>query len=280
MPTAALPQSSTAPGPAGRQPPCGRLLAGLLVGWLAVALSPAANGQQSPAAPVSGQQTRFTPTDAPAAVIKAVGARLEKQLRLRQPVQAVRTTPIAGLFEVFADGRIYYTTALGDWLVDGVMVDTARMVNYTQQRIDQLTGSVIDVTALPLRDAIKQVRGSGARTLITFEDPNCVFCQRLVAEKHRLTDVTIYTFQLSFRQSLDKNRAIWCARDRAAAWAAVLAGGTVPPAPADCDASALQRNMALARSLQLTATPVLVTAAGTRWEGYLPAEQLDALLAR
>ena len=40
----------------------------------------------------------------------------------------------------------------------------------------------VDFAALPLADAVKDVRGNGARTLAIFSDPDCPYCLKLETE--------------------------------------------------------------------------------------------------
>lgn len=275
----------------GSPPRSGRLVRGaaLIAAVAALAASlyaPAAAAQAAglrpapaakPADPFGPRSYSFVPADAPPAVAEAIAA-LPGRLGLPSKVEAVRTTPIPGLFEVFAGGRIIYSTADGAWVVDGSMVEASQLVNYTMHRIGELTGGPIDFKALPLQDAIKTVLGDGRRTLVTFEDPACIFCQRFANEKRKLADVTIYTFQLSLQNSRERNRSIWCAADRSAAWFDSVEGKALPAAPADCDTSHLARNEALARRLYVNGTPIIFLSDGTRIRGYADAEKLMSAL--
>ena len=62
----------------------------------------------------------------------------------------------------------------------------------TQQRIDEL--NKVNFSELPLKDAIKEVRGKGQRKLVVFSDPDCPYCKKLERDLPRLDNVTIYTF--------------------------------------------------------------------------------------
>jgi hypothetical protein len=70
-------------------------------------------------------------------------------------------------------------------------------------------------STLPLHDAIKTVRGNGARTLVTFEDPNCLYCKKLHRELQKLSNVTIYTFMVPIlsEDSHTKAAEIWCSNE-------------------------------------------------------------------
>lgn len=45
-----------------------------------------------------------------------------------------------------------------------------------------LTQNQIDWKKLPLKDAIKSVKGTGKRQLAIFSDPNCPYCKQLEVE--------------------------------------------------------------------------------------------------
>ncbi len=117
----------------------------------------------------------------------------------------------------------------------GRMFDSRTREDLTQKRLD--TALRIDFKALPFDQAIKTVRGNGSRTMVTFEDPNCPYCKRLWQNMQQLNNVTIYSFlyPILSPDSQEKSRAIWCAKDRAAAWDNYMVQGKAPAAAApDC----------------------------------------------
>ena len=194
-------------------------------------------------------------------------------------VESVAKVPYGGLYEVvMKSGELVYTDEKASFFLDGRLIDTKTRKDVTAARMAQL--SSIDFDALPLDQAIKQVRGNGSRVLVTFEDPNCGFCKRLGKEFAKMDDVTIYTFlyPLLGPDSVAKSANIWCAKDRAKAWNDWIVGGK-PPANAQCDTSAVDQNVALGQKLRINGTPTLFLADGTRIGGFLPAAQLEEALA-
>jgi thiol:disulfide interchange protein DsbC len=95
-------------------------------------------------------------------------------------------------------------------------------------------------------------------------------------------DITVYTFLLPVLgpASLDKAKAIWCSRDRDAAWRAWMQKSQAPTAQTGCDTSALERNLALGGKHAIKATPALVYEDGTRVGGAPSAVQLEGQLAQ
>lgn len=196
-------------------------------------------------------------------------------------VETVTRTPYGNLYEiVLKNGELVYTDEKVSFLIDGRIIDTQTRVDITQARLKQM--STIDFSTLPLNQAIKQVRGSGKRVLVTFEDPNCGYCKRLAKELKKLPDVTIYTFLYPIlgEDSVVKSRALACAADSTKAWLDWMQDGKAPPsAPAQCDSSVIERNIALGRQLRISGVPVIFLADGTRMGGYVPAAELEKALS-
>lgn len=198
-----------------------------------------------------------------------IRANLPQRLPTLPPIEEVRASPMPGLFEVrINQSEILYTDAQGNFLIQGALFDTRTRVNLTEQRTDQLSGVAFD--SLPLKDAIVTVRGNGERRIAVFSDPNCGFCKRLDRELDALDNVTIYTFLVGLlgANSQTASRNIWCASDKSAAYFGwMLTNRPAPNAPASCDASAIERNMAFAAKHRITGTPTSFVANGTRIVG-------------
>ena len=194
-------------------------------------------------------------------------------------VESVAKLPYGGLYEVLMkSGELVYTDEKVSFLLDGRLIDTKTRRDVTAARMAQL--SAIDFGTLPLDQAIKQVKGNGARVLVTFEDPNCTYCKRLAKELSQVKNVTLYTFlyPILTPDSTDKSRNIWCAKDRAKAWNDWILDAKVP-AGAKCDSEVVDRNVELGRKLRINGTPTMFLSDGRRIGGYVPAAQLEEALA-
>jgi len=192
------------------------------------------------------------------------------------PPAAVRRTPY-GLYEVQAGMNLLYTDEQVTWAMQGPLIDARTRRDVTRERIAELTA--IDFDDLPLDLAIRQVKGTGARKVAIFEDPNCGYCKQLRKTLEGVDDVTIYTFlyPILAPDSRAKSRDVWCAPDRGAAWDDWMVRGRVPPA-AQCDGTPMDRVLALGQRLMVRGTPTLFFPSGRRLSGALPAEQLQARL--
>lgn len=196
---------------------------------------------------------------------------------------AVLPSPVLGFVEVDVGTTVYYMDTAGKWLLDGHVVDLATRTSITAGRklaLEQASHPAMDWKSLNLADAIKTVRGTATagRVLVTFEDPNCSYCKKLTPEMERLSDITIFNFPVAVLgpDSEAKNKAIWCSKDRNAAWSQAMKGAAVPNTEgASCDISALARNAELARKLRVNGTPTLFFADGSRAPGYLDALAIE-----
>jgi thiol:disulfide interchange protein DsbC len=124
------------------------------------------------------------------------------------------------------------------------------------------TDGEIKLDSLPLSQAIKQVHGNGDLILVTFEDPNCLFCAKLDEKLARLDNATLYTFLLPILSddSALKSRLIWCAHDPAMAWSDWMLKRRLPVGTENCDASALAGNLEIGGKLGIRSVPYLLRA--------------------
>jgi thiol:disulfide interchange protein DsbC len=184
-----------------------------------------------------------------------------------------------GLYEVLVRGELYYVDPSVNFVIMGRMFDSRTREDLTQKRLD--AALKIDFKSLPFDRAVKTVRGNGSRVLVTFEDPNCPYCKKLWQNMAQLNNVTIYTFlyPILSPDSYEKSKAIWCAKDRAAAWDDYMIQGKAPAAAAaDCK-NPLEQNVALGREFGINGTPTIIFADGTRGAGAIPMEAIEQRLA-
>ncbi len=192
----------------------------------------------------------------------------------------VSETPWPGVFEVAMGNNIAYVDETGQFFLFGHLYDMKTQRDLTAERKDTLLR--IEFAGLPLDDAIREVRGNGARAFAIFSDPDCPFCRRLEAEIKNLSDVTIYTFLMPIQslhpEARGKAIAVWCSEDRVAAWHALMWRGESVSAR-EC-IHPVDRNVELGERLGISGTPTLVAADGRVLPGAASAAQVDAWLGR
>jgi len=211
---------------------------------------------------------------------------IRKNLPLRLPqfkqIDEVRKSEIPGLYEVRVDGsEIYYTDAKADFLIEGSLIDTRNKRNLTEERVEKLTAIKFD--SLPLKDAFTVVRGNGERKMAVFEDPNCGYCKRFERDLQKVDNVTIYMFLYPIlgADSVEKSKAIWCAKDRSTAWLDwMLREQPASSGAGGCDATALSRNVELGRKYKINGTPTLLFTNGSRVPGAVDAKKVEQMLAQ
>ena len=194
-------------------------------------------------------------------------------------VESVTPAPFAGLYEVVLDGEIVYTDAKAEYFFSGSLFDIRTLPprNLTQDRANRIAA---DAFTKARALAIKRVRGGGERTLYTFEDPNCGYCKALQGELAKLDNVTIYTFltPLISDNSIEKSLAVWCAKDRAQAWEALMSTGTMPDSGRSC-AHPLNQIGAITRRFQIQATPAIFLSDGRHIGGMRSAADIEKAMA-
>ena len=217
------------------------------------------------------------------AVASASEATVKAAFQKRYPdvtVESVAKTPLAGIYEVFANGDLIYTDEKAAYLlVNANLVDTDKKKNLTEERMTQLTSVSFD--QLPLDLAFKKVKGKGTRKLAYFGDPNCGYCKKFEQDLTKINDVTIYIFPYPVlgADSLAKAKSIWCSKDRVKAWDDQLLNGIAPTAAGTCDTSAIDKALVFGKQKSIRGTPTMFFADGQRIPGAIPVEVIEKHLA-
>jgi thiol:disulfide interchange protein DsbC len=195
-------------------------------------------------------------------------------------VESVVKTPVAGIYEVFANGQMLYADETASYIfINANLVDTDKKSNLTEERMSKLTA--IKFSDLPLNLAVKRVKGKGTRKLAYFGDPNCGYCKKFEQDLKAINDVTIYTFLYPVLgpDSIEKAKSIWCSRDKQKAWDDQLVNGVAPTAATTCDTSAIDKTLAFGRQKNITGTPTMFFIDGQRVPGAIPGEMIEQRLA-
>jgi len=195
-------------------------------------------------------------------------------------IDAVRKVPYGNLYEINAQGEVFYTDDKTSFLFLGSIVDTKTKENVTEVRTKQINAVKFD--ALPLDSAIKITRGNGARKVAIFEDPNCGYCRKFETDLLAISDITVYVFlyPILSPDSVEKSKAIWCSPDKGQAWLDLMVKGTKPaPADAKCNTAAVDKALAFGRGKRVQGTPTIFFEDGDRVGGAMTREAFDKKLA-
>lgn len=192
---------------------------------------------------------------------------------------------LPGIYEIYMGRNIAYTDRDGRFFIFGHLFDMVAQRDITAER--QEAANRLNFDSLPLGDAIKTVRGNGSRIVAVFSDPDCPYCRKLEQELGKVKDITVYTFLMPLEQlhpqAKNKAVAVWCSKDRSAAWQKVTTQDTkgIIKAAADSKGACenpIDRNLALAASLGINGTPTLIASDGRMKAGALPAEEISTWL--
>lgn len=208
---------------------------------------------------------------------------LEQNFKKNYPeiaVKSVSPSPLPGIYEVYAAGKIIYTDETAKYLFFGNLLDVQNKKNLTEDRLAEL--SKIDIKQLPLDQAIKYVKGKGERTLYVFSDPDCPYCQKLEQHMTSVDNVTVYLFLFPLKKLHPQAEAvankIWCSKNQYEAWEDYMLHRKAPKSAAQCE-TPIQKNLALGQKLQIDGTPTLFLQNGMRLSGSPQnAEQIEQLL--
>jgi thiol:disulfide interchange protein DsbC len=194
-------------------------------------------------------------------------------------IQSITKLPDLNLYEVVAEGDIYYVDEKVDYVIDGEIISTKTMTNLTKQRKQKL--SAIPFNDLPLDLAFKKVKGKGERKLAVFSDPDCPFCKRVEGDLAKLDNVTIYMFLYPIESlhpgAPEVAKRIWCSPDKIKAWDEYMTSRVRPTAAPTCD-NPVDKIVDYGRKKNINGTPTLIFANGDRVPGAISAAQIETLL--
>jgi thiol:disulfide interchange protein DsbC len=264
----------------------GNFSAGIAMAIISAALMPSSFAQSQDTVLPQSMPLPVPATDVPAiAPPNAKMSLADFNLRLKAlypntQFASVSQTPVAGLFEVQINKNIAYIDASGKHFLFGHLYDMTTQTDLTAIQLEKMNR--VDFSQLNLNDAIKTVKGNGARKIAVFSDPDCGYCKQLEQTLAGATDVTIYTFLYPLAQihpqAKAKAIAVWCAKDRGQAWANLMINNKQAP-QVQCD-HPLDRIAKVGQTMGIRGTPLLIASDGRQQPGALPLEALEKWLAQ
>jgi thiol:disulfide interchange protein DsbC len=194
--------------------------------------------------------------------------------------------PFPGTWEVDVEkgGKKYplYLDYSGKYLFNGQVIRTSDMENLTGLRYIDLNR--VDVSTIPLADAIVVGNPKAKKKVIVFDDPDCPWCKRLHGEIKQVVakDPEVAFFVRVYSRnnnpaSVEKARSIVCGKKESAKLLEDAFDGKKLPA-AQCKTDAVEETAKLAGKLGIQGTPAMVLPDGRLVNGYMQADALLELL--
>jgi thiol:disulfide interchange protein DsbC len=196
-------------------------------------------------------------------------AAISANLKNRTPpfnVKSISQSPISGLYEVLANGNMYYMDKNVSYVFVGNIYEDATKKNLTLDRKKELTK--IKFESLPFKNAIEIKKGTGEYKFAIFSDPDCPFCKSLEKglDHDKVNNYTAYVFLFPLKElhpyAEEKAESIWCAKDKKEAWLNWMVKESLPN-KTQCE-NPITSNIKLADQLGVSGTPTIYLSDGTQ----------------
>jgi len=176
--------------------------------------------------------------------------------------------------------RLLYETKDGKYIIAGVLFDSKTGKNLTAVRDREINR--IDISKIPLQDAVHLQFGKGGKKLIAIIDPECPFCRRSFSYfKNKNIDLYVFFMPLSFhKNALSWSKKVLCSRNPSRALLELEERGKIPACTKEKEKEAenlLKKHILTAQIIGARATPTFITENGYLIEG-LNKKELDSYL--
>jgi thiol:disulfide interchange protein DsbC len=222
------------------------------------------------------------PTPASSTVTPAVRSAITAAIATMAPranVQAIAPMPIAGLYQVVADGQVLYLTGDGRYVIQGDAFDVK-----TRTPLNSLTMNRLRRDAIAKLDRSQMIRYAPVNpkyTVTVFTDVDCPYCRAFHANIAAMNKLGIAVDYLFWPRSglgtpsAQKAVDVWCTGDRQAALTRAFEGEL--PRHAECQ-SPVAHDFNLGIDLGVDGTPTVIADNGVVLGGYVtPLELLRRL---
>lgn len=191
-------------------------------------------------------------------------------------------SPIEGFYQITLDTTIAYVSKDGRYLIQGDLYDLDSRENVTESarasaRVQMLAGVDRDemIVFAPKDGQIKH-------SVTIFTDIDCGYCRQFHRDIERVNALGVEVRYLFYprtgpdTESWEKAVKVWCASDRNGALTRAKLGGTVPNNT--CANTPVAEHYDLGNRVGVRGTPAIFASNGELIGGYLPPEQLVAVL--
>lgn len=188
-------------------------------------------------------------------------------------VTSVRMSEVPGLWEVDAQKGSNKFPLFMDFSLKYVIAGNVFRLpdgkNLTQQRTEAMNR--VDVSQIPVNDAILLGEPTAEKKVIVFTDPDCPYCLKMHVEMYAATSADpnlaflIKMFPLPMHpQAYEKSKSIVCSNSLKVLNDAF----NKKPLPPACNTDAVDQSIALAHQLGINSTPTLIMPDGRVLPGY------------
>ena len=188
-------------------------------------------------------------------------------------VSAVKPAALPGLYEVISDGKVYYLSGNGKFLLAGKLYDLEAGTDLTENTYNEMRRNM--VAGIRDDETIVYAPRDYKYTVNVFSDPECPYCRKLHGqiEQYNERGIRIRYLLLPLLGEQARRQAVgaWCSRDRRAALDRAKLGAPVPAG--SCD-NPIDKNISFAALLGVHATPAFLLDNGRLVLGYRPPAEL------
>lgn len=203
---------------------------------------------------------------------------------LKGEVANVEMAEVPGLWlvEISKGGKLFpvYIDFSKEYVIEGRIIRLADRKDITRQRVQER--NPVDLSTVPLEDALLLGSEDASTKAIVFTDPECPYCKRMHEQMKEVVrrdpDIAFYIKLFPLEMHPDAysiSKSIVC-RQSIQLLEDSFAGKEVPVLP--CKAPEIDANIALAKKLGINSTPTLILPDGQIVPGYKTAEKLLSLL--
>lgn len=203
-------------------------------------------------------------------------------------IDAVQESQIPGFYEAIANGQFIYVSKDGRYVIDGSAYDVANKSDLTAVARAKMRKLALSRIGPDKRIVFAPKAPVATRHTVTvFTDIDCPFCrhfhEQIAQYNAKGIAVDYLFFPLSIHPGADKKaEAVWCSKDRPAAFTAAMSGQD--PGQATCPNPVPELSQ-LAQSIGISGTPTVLAPDGSQIVGQIAmspdqlAAELDRLAA-
>lgn len=192
---------------------------------------------------------------------------------------SIRPSEITGINEITSGGSIFYVSEDAKYMIKGNLIDLTARKDITENKLARLR--VAKIEAIDRMQMINFDSNLKSRDIYVFVDVDCGYCRKLHSEISQYIELGMSIHYLFYPRagknsgSYNKAVSVWCAEDQKSSMNNAMNG--IDQGMRSC-ANPIDNHMALAESLGIKGTPMIITGKGNVLPGYVPADKLSKVL--